>query len=338
MEVMADHYVAHTLATEEVGSLHVRHMAFEVLPELNHALKWWAVGHERPAQDSDVPLEAEVQVGSGCRVQGMMRPHPLLFLYLLTWTRAMHNAASETPTTMPVSIMHNLPALCLEHGHLLQKQGADSRALRQCGVEVQASYTSEEAAQVTGHVEQAKGQHIRELEALVGKCKASRSTRVAPRREEEEEKDREELEQLEQTLFDLCGEIGAGRHMPSGCAQPAQIQVCAAPPVPPLLKNALTALTQTQMARSSWCRMRDRQWSAKKAELELKQCNKHMLHLQQVFASRTTEFHEALSAILGAKLMFYDNGQNWVEIKQSIPYFLASVAFKCYNKWKGKQQ
>ncbi|KAI9438901.1 hypothetical protein H4582DRAFT_1945385 [Lactarius indigo] len=35
-----------------------------------------------------------------------------------------------------------------------------------------------------------------------------------------------------------------------------------------------------------------------------------MLRLQQVFASKTAEFREALSAILGAKLAFYDNGQD----------------------------
>ncbi|KAH8986638.1 hypothetical protein EDB86DRAFT_2953999 [Lactarius hatsudake] len=34
-----------------------------------------------------------------------------------------------------------------------------------------------------------------------------------------------------------------------------------------------------------------------------------MLCLQQVFAGKTAEFREALSAILGVKLAFYDNGQ-----------------------------
>ncbi|KAH8986753.1 hypothetical protein EDB86DRAFT_2953106, partial [Lactarius hatsudake] len=33
------------------------------------------------------------------------------------------------------------------------------------------------------------------------------------------------------------------------------------------------------------------------------------LRLRQVFAGKTAEFHEALSAILGVKLAFYDNGQ-----------------------------
>jgi mitotic spindle assembly checkpoint protein MAD1 len=34
-----------------------------------------------------------------------------------------------------------------------------------------------------------------------------------------------------------------------------------------------------------------------------------MLRLRQVFAAKTAEFHEALSAILGVKVAFYDNGQ-----------------------------
>ena len=35
----------------------------------------------------------------------------------------------------------------------------------------QTSYASEEAVQGTGHVDQAKEQHIKELESLVGECK-----------------------------------------------------------------------------------------------------------------------------------------------------------------------
>ena len=34
-----------------------------------------------------------------------------------------------------------------------------------------------------------------------------------------------------------------------------------------------------------------------------------MLRLRQVFTAKTAEFREALSAILGVKLAFYDNGQ-----------------------------
>ena len=55
-------------------------------------------------------------------------------------------------------------------------------------------------------------------------------------------------------------------------------------------------------------------WAAvcqEKAQLEeeLRQKEKRMLRLRQVFAAKTAEFHEALSAILGIKVAFYDNGQ-----------------------------
>ncbi|KAH9062500.1 mitotic checkpoint protein-domain-containing protein [Lactarius deliciosus] len=44
-------------------------------------------------------------------------------------------------------------------------------------------------------------------------------------------------------------------------------------------------------------------------EAELKQRDKRILCLRQVFVGKTAEFREALSAILGVKLAFYDNGQ-----------------------------
>jgi mitotic spindle assembly checkpoint protein MAD1 len=37
-----------------------------------------------------------------------------------------------------------------------------------------------------------------------------------------------------------------------------------------------------------------------------------MLRLRQVFAAKTAEFREVLSAILGIKVAFYDNGQGCV--------------------------
>jgi mitotic spindle assembly checkpoint protein MAD1 len=30
--------------------------------------------------------------------------------------------------------------------------------------------------------------------------------------------------------------------------------------------------------------------------------------------------------------------RNWVEIEQSIPYFLASVMLECYDKWKCERE
>ncbi|KAI9435280.1 hypothetical protein H4582DRAFT_1970937 [Lactarius indigo] len=44
-------------------------------------------------------------------------------------------------------------------------------------------------------------------------------------------------------------------------------------------------------------------------EVELKQRDKRLLRLRQVFAGKTAEFREALSVVLDVKLVFYDNGQ-----------------------------
>ena len=45
---------------------------------------------------------------------------------------------------------------------------------------------------------------------------------------------------------------------------------------------------------------------------ELCQKEKRMLCLRQVFTAKTAEFREVLSAILGIKVAFYNNGQVWV--------------------------
>ena len=48
-----------------------------------------------------------------------------------------------------------------------------------------------------------------------------------------------------------------------------------------------------------------------------------MLRLRQVFAAKTAEFREALSAILGVKVAFYDNGQ----LRVTSQYDLGTVFF-----------
>ena len=157
-------------------------------------------------------------------------------------------------------------------------------------------------------------------------------------KEEEAEKDREKIEELEQTLFELRGEIGAGRHVPPGvrvlslCANPAQNWVDLRQAALDRLKTENTALLQrlsalesattvtTAPAKGEAAATAEEQlvprasWTAvceEKAQLEaeLKQRDKRMLRLRQVFAAKTAEFREALSAILGVKLAFYDNGQ-----------------------------
>lgn len=158
------------------------------------------------------------------------------------------------------------------------------------------------------------------------------------------EKDREKIEELEQTLFELRGEIGAGRHIPPGVrvlslsANPAQewadLRQAALDrlkeenaallqrlstlsssstsnpgPDPDTSTNAgATAKTEEEalVPRASWLAVCEQ-----KAQLEdeIRQKEKRMLRLRQVFTAKTAEFREALSAILGVKLAFYDNGQ-----------------------------
>ncbi|KAH9021777.1 MAD-domain-containing protein [Lactarius pseudohatsudake] len=391
--------VVHTCAMTELGSLRERHMAIEVLREQNHALERRAAGADE-LRETVVRLEAEVQAARAERE---------------AWaTRA---AAPETLAATPVSITQSLSALRIEHAHLLQEHGADRVALRQREAELadvrarevdaratadallqemraaedratraeraaalaerEIGYASEEAAQGTGHVDQAKEEHVRELEALVDEYKVrtraleteiqelakrpalNQGTGLQALRddltnekhalqearrphlcttlplitEEEAEKDREKIEELEQTLFDLRGEIGAGRHVPPGmrvlslCENPAQNWTDLRQAALDRLKSENAALLQRLSAldhhaptnpnpdangeeqlvpRASWAEVCEEK---AQLEAELKQRDKRMLRLRQVFAGKTAEFREALSAILGVKLAFYDNGQ-----------------------------
>jgi len=70
--------------------------------------------------------------------------------------------------------------------------------------------------------------------------------------------------------------------------------------------SGTTTTTTELVPRASWAAVCE-----EKAQLEeeLRQKEKRMLRLRQVFAAKTAEFREALSAILGVKVAFYDNGQ-----------------------------
>jgi mitotic spindle assembly checkpoint protein MAD1 len=71
--------------------------------------------------------------------------------------------------------------------------------------------------------------------------------------------------------------------------------------------NADESSTPTELVpRASWAAVCQEKTQL---EEELRQKEKRMLRLRQVFAAKTTEFREALSAILGIKVAFYDNGQ-----------------------------
>ena len=164
------------------------------------------------------------------------------------------------------------------------------------------------------------------------------------RRKKQGKKTEKKIEELEQTLFELRGEIGAGRHVLPGVRvlslsmYPAQewadlrqaaldrlkeenaallqrlstLSSSSSNPNPNPDTNTntnTTAKTEEEeqlVPRASWLAVCEQ-----KAQLEdeLRQKEKRMLRLRQVFTAKTAEFREALSAILGVKLAFYDNGQ-----------------------------
>ncbi|KAI0367856.1 MAD-domain-containing protein [Pilatotrama ljubarskyi] len=146
------------------------------------------------------------------------------------------------------------------------------------------------------------------------------------------EKHLEKIEELEQTLFELRGEIGAGRHIPPGtrvlCLRdnPAQQWEDLSKAAMDRLKSENEALLkrlrdlEESGARGSGESASNEELvpresyeviTKEKAKLEdeLKQKEKRLLRLQQVFTAKSAEFREAIASILGVKLAFYPNGQ-----------------------------
>ncbi|TFK19223.1 hypothetical protein FA15DRAFT_648696 [Coprinopsis marcescibilis] len=146
------------------------------------------------------------------------------------------------------------------------------------------------------------------------------------------------IDNLEQKLFDLQGEIAGGRHVPPNtrvlCLKenPDQKWLDLREEAVQRLKNENEALLKRLrevegrlneagapaastsgssqggelVPWESW-----EQINKEKEDLqnELKQKEKRLLRLQQVFASKSAEFREAIASILGLKLAFYPNGQ-----------------------------
>ncbi|KAI0704400.1 spindle assembly checkpoint component Mad1 [Cerioporus squamosus] len=150
--------------------------------------------------------------------------------------------------------------------------------------------------------------------------------------EEQTEKHLEQIEELEQTLFELRGEIGAGRHLPPGVRvlslrdNPAQQWEDLSKATMDRLRSENEALMkrlkdleesgvrgagqdpnlEELVPRASWEAVND---DKLKLQEELKQKEKRLLRLQQVFTAKSAEFREAIASILGVKLAFYPNGQ-----------------------------
>ncbi|KAH8991756.1 MAD-domain-containing protein [Lactarius hatsudake] len=393
--------VAHTRAMVELGSLRERHTAIEVLREQNRALERRAAGADE-LRETVVRLEAELQAARAEREAWAAHTAPpetpaatpisitqslsalrLEHAHLLQEHGADRVALRQREAELADVRAREVDARATADALLQEMRAAEDRATRaeraaalaerEIGFlqALNASYASEEAAQGTGHVDQAKEQHVRELEALVDEYKGrtraleteiqelakrpalnqgtglqalrddltnekhalQEARRALEEKEEEAEKDREKIEELEQTLFDLRGEIGAGRHVPPGvrvlslCENPAQNWTDLRQAALDRLKSENAALLQRLSAldhhvptnpnpdandeeqlvpRASWAAVCEEK---AQLEAELKQRDKRMLRLRQVFAGKTAEFREALSAILGVKLAFYDNGQ-----------------------------
>ncbi|GJE94153.1 mitotic arrest deficient-domain-containing protein [Phanerochaete sordida] len=168
---------------------------------------------------------------------------------------------------------------------------------------------------------------IDELEReKAAKAQAEQALREA---EAENEKQLEQIDSLEQTLFELRGEIGAGRHLPPGVRvlslreNPAQQWADLSQAAMDRLKGENEALLrrlkdleesgvtsgagqhEELVPRESW-EVVNRE--KEELEQELKQKEKRLLRLKQVFAAKTDEFKEAIATILGVKLAFYPNG------------------------------
>ncbi|KIJ67419.1 hypothetical protein HYDPIDRAFT_84428 [Hydnomerulius pinastri MD-312] len=162
----------------------------------------------------------------------------------------------------------------------------------------------------------------------------------------------DKLEELEQTLFELRGKIGAGNHVPPGmrvlCLRdnPAQQWSDLRQSVMDRLKSENEALIKRLRDLESSGAVADPQsshgeelvpresWDVldkEKKELEevVKQKEKRLLRLQQVFTAKSAEFREAIASILGLKLAFYPNGQVRVT---SIYDLSASFVFQPLSK------
>ncbi|KAI6165120.1 spindle assembly checkpoint component Mad1 [Pisolithus thermaeus] len=173
---------------------------------------------------------------------------------------------------------------------------------------------------------------VRELEqqksAAVEASKALEEARATIKAHEHK------VEDLEQTLWELRGQIGAGNHVPPGmrvvCLRenPAQQWNDLRQSVLDRLKNENEALIKRLRDLENSATVVESEVSASKGddlipkeswdvldnekkELEetVKQKEKRLLRLQQVFSAKSAEFREAITSILGFKLAFYPNGQ-----------------------------
>ncbi|KAJ7805761.1 MAD-domain-containing protein [Mycena olivaceomarginata] len=265
-----------------------------------------------------------------------------------------------------VTLLNDKAYRCEQATALAEREGQFMKALL-------SSFSLEEANKEGGSIDAVRTEQVQQLEKLLEDYKAANArltqqiNEVASRepvslteeRKQELERERaaslqaqqdldaalseskaqlERIEQLEQELFDLGGEIAGGRHVPPG------VRVLSFKDTPELLLRDNPETRQTEMNRvkeenaalirrmeelqkggarvenivtdtnsnehlipkESWdavCKERDElQGMVKQKETRLKR-------LKEVFSSKAEEFKESIAALLGVKLAFFPSGQ-----------------------------
>jgi len=242
------------------------------------------------------------------------------------------------------------------------------------------SYSAEGPGRNSTTVDQARGQHLMDLESLLSEYKSntkeleselnaiggspgslgSGKTREQLQSEIEEsnakigtlendlreaeeavEEELAKIEELEQKLFDLGGEIGAGRQIPPGTRvltlkdNPAQQEVDLRQATLDRLKGENEALLDKLAALESGSHdagasstnfVPKESWEAMKTEkaeliLALEHKEKRVKRLQEIYAKKSNEFREVVSSILGFKLAFNPNGT----VRMTSVYDLSAV-------------
>lgn len=195
---------------------------------------------------------------------------------------------------------------------------------------LQSALDAAQADNAIGGPKNTRKDLVREIDAQKAAADEAREGLQEAKKNLTQQKDK--IETLEQTLFELRGEIGAGNHVPPGmrvlCLRdnPAQQWTDLRQSVMDRLKSENEALIKRLrelessgavaadggvlrhdlVPRESW-EVLDKE----KKELEevVKQKEKRLLRLQQVFTAKSAEFREAIASMLGLKLAFYPNGQ-----------------------------
>ncbi|KIK41019.1 hypothetical protein CY34DRAFT_236280 [Suillus luteus UH-Slu-Lm8-n1] len=195
---------------------------------------------------------------------------------------------------------------------------------------LQSALDAAQADNTIGGPKNTRKDLVREIDAQKAAADEARKGLQEAQKSLTQQKD--QIETLEQILFELRGEIGAGNHVPPGmrvlCLRdnPAQQWTDLRQSVMDRLKSENEALIKRLrelensgavaadggvlrhdlVPRESW-EVLDKE----KKELEemVKQKEKRLLRLQQVFTAKSAEFREAIASMLGLKLAFYPNGQ-----------------------------